>query len=323
MGNTFEKINYNLRPAKAVERKMISASLQKLNRICPISDYQYVGFGSTFFKDHIIFHKELGIQELLSIEKSGKEARFDFNKPFHCIDINFGHSTDVLPKIKWIKRTILWLDYEGTVKTDFFSDIGTFFRLAKTGSVFIMTLNIKPDSYGQENAERRERLIRKIGEEKIPVDAKKIDFSTNNLANTIKRILDNEIRSILSQRNGVLTEGEKLEYNQLFNFHYSDGAPMMTLGGIITNPEDKENFDKANFYELGFLRKENDPFKIEVPALTNKEIKFLDSQLPCGINEAGQFLDETLQNPEIPVDDIVNYSKIYSFFPHYLESLHI
>ena len=50
---------------------------------------------------------------MISIEKDeDRRERFEFNKPFDCIEVRYGHSNQVLPKCDWAPRTILWLDYD-------------------------------------------------------------------------------------------------------------------------------------------------------------------------------------------------------------------
>tara|TARA_R110002049_G_scaffold42514_2_gene126558 strand:+ start:1836 stop:2825 length:990 start_codon:yes stop_codon:yes gene_type:complete len=325
--SSFEKINYSLRPAKAVERKMICTTLHKLRTFGYFSEYRYVGFGSTFFQDHALFHKELGINELISIENSEKHERFNFNKPFHCIDLKFGESVDILPQIKWDKKSILWLDYDDIIRPYFFDDINTFFAKAVSGSAFLLTMNSAGGSYGSgtDNEKREQRLISLVGMNRIPLPKVPSNYSNRKIHNTLKTIIENEINTILTTRNGGLEDKDKLAYKPLFNFRYADGAQMMTIGGVIVSEADNEKYEKSNFGELNFVKVDESIFNIEIPSLTLKEIRFLNSQLPTGINEDGEYLDEEIQaiNPLIPIDDIKRYSKIYSYFPIYSETVSI
>ncbi|HGB1823876.1 TPA: O-methyltransferase, partial [Salmonella enterica subsp. enterica serovar Bahrenfeld] len=68
MANTGRKIDYRIRPAKNIERKMIRDVLLRLSPFGIFSDYQYIGFGSKYFTDFIIMHKYLGIDDMISIE---------------------------------------------------------------------------------------------------------------------------------------------------------------------------------------------------------------------------------------------------------------
>ena len=83
-----EIMNYLFRPAKNIERKMLCEALSRLSFILDLKHYQYVGFGSVYFADFTLFHKQLGIQKLISIEgEEEMEERVRFNKPYSCIEI--------------------------------------------------------------------------------------------------------------------------------------------------------------------------------------------------------------------------------------------
>src|SRR5437879_5407175 len=108
MPPSYEKINYGLRPAKSVERKMLRDAFKKLSEFGTLESYRYVGFGSTYFSDFFLFHKSLGITNMTSIEKDvANRDRFLFNIPYNCIGIEFGESGNVLPSLPWNTRTIL------------------------------------------------------------------------------------------------------------------------------------------------------------------------------------------------------------------------
>lgn len=323
--SSFKKINYSLRPAKAVERKMISFALKKLNRFENLSNYQYIGFGATTFHDFVLFHKDLGINKMISIEVSGNKQRFDFNKPFHCIEMKYGDSQSILPSVSWGQKTILWLDYDKLISSSSLDDVITFFSSAVSGSVFLLTLNCEPEAYGTDNEQRREKIANDIGIDNLHFGNKMIDFSSKNLPNTLHKIINSKINSTLINRNGLLSNGNQLVYEQLFNFHYADGVKMLTIGGMLVNVADKKLFDLVQFDEYSFIKRNEEVFSIDVPILTTKEIRFLNSKLPNGISEDGIFLVPVPNsvNPNLPSTDIQKYSKIYSFFPLYTEAFSI
>ena len=92
---------------------MLCEALRRLIIFSDLTEYRYIGFGSTFFTDFLLIHKSLGLKDLVSIEERKQdEKRFRFNCPYGCVDLKFGKSNNVLPGLKWDKKTILWLDYE-------------------------------------------------------------------------------------------------------------------------------------------------------------------------------------------------------------------
>lgn len=317
---TFDKINYSLRIAKGIERKMLSHCFQRLYSFDNLHNYRYIGFGATFFHDFKLFHRDLGISKMISIEVEEElKERFEFNKPNFCINMMYGSSFDVLPSIDWSEKTILWLDYDKWLKNDYLSDISTFFSSAQSGSVFLISLNGFIEQKEGANLTKREEIVAELGEKKIPVGLKDSDFNFKKLPSTLKKIVEQEIDRIMNIRN--LSLDDKFVYKPIFNFIYSDGVRMVTLGGVLHTQSDEAKFEDSNFASLDFINTDQSFFSIEPPILTVREMTLLNSQLPNGIDENGQFIDSEVANPQIPLSSIKNYSQIYKFFPVFAESL--
>src|SRR5438874_9971114 len=98
---SYLRVQYDLRPSKQVERRMIIDACHLLSLAnFPIRDYQYTGFGSVYFVDFILFHKLLGIQNMVSVEQDNKiEKRVKYNRPFGFIKLVMGTATDVIPTL--------------------------------------------------------------------------------------------------------------------------------------------------------------------------------------------------------------------------------
>jgi hypothetical protein len=138
------------------------------------------------------------------------------------------------------------------------------------------------------------------------------DLSGWGTAATNRRILDNAILEALSERNGMLPSGSQLHYKQLFNFHYSDGAKMLTVGGLLYDQGQAGKVTGA-FDGLSFIRSGEAPYSIEIPKLTYREMRYLDSHLPgCSYSD--------LQSHGIPESDFRKYSETYRHFPTYAET---
>ena len=61
---SFEKFNYLLRPSKQVERKLLIETMHHLAASgYPIYKYTYVGLGSIYYADFMLFHKYLYINK--------------------------------------------------------------------------------------------------------------------------------------------------------------------------------------------------------------------------------------------------------------------
>jgi hypothetical protein len=83
---SFEKINYLLRPSKQVERKLIIEALPRLSKADYfLNEYTYLGLGSVYYADFILFHKYLFIDDMICAEEDAIPKRMDFNKPYEFI----------------------------------------------------------------------------------------------------------------------------------------------------------------------------------------------------------------------------------------------
>lgn len=351
--SSYEKINYSLRPGKSIERKMLCEAMRYLSFIQNIKNYRYIGFGSTHFIDFSLIHRTLGIKDLISIEKDVvNENRFRFNNPFSCIALQFGDSNEILPNMNWNKLSIVWLDYDIKIRkivydtltdSNMFADIETFFFKAKPGSVFIITVDVKPDHpeivVGNEKIKiqkiteeelkkyRIEKLIERVGIDKIPIKYRDTNLNIENNPLVVYKIVSNEIMEIIKKRNYGSNEGNKIDYKQLFHFKYDDGTLMLSIGGLIYNKKQINAVAKIQKHlnDLDYIKDGVEPFEINVPQLTFKEIHLLDSFLPERINKkTGKMKqdEEFIRNiPTLPVNDKINYLKIYRYFPSFAETI--
>jgi Putative O-methyltransferase len=314
---SYERIHYGLRPAKNVQRKMLVEALRRLSEFGSLSSYRYIGFGSTYFSDFSLFHKALGIRQMISIERDvSNKKRFEFNRPFSCIQMSFGESSNVLPSLKWNVKTILWLDYDGPLAPSMLSDVKFFCASAVSGSLLIVTVNAEPSGL-QENKTRLEELVESLGRECVPPDVKERDLSDWGKARVCRRILNAEILETLSARNGAQPEESKVRYKQLFNFHYKDGDKMLTVGGLLYEGGQDGILAKCGFDQLEYIRSSMKadcaPFLIQVPMLTYREIRHLDKQLPRNKHAR-------LSLPKVSRGDVKNYENIYRYFPTFAET---
>lgn len=322
MVSSSRKINYSLRPAKQIERKMLVESLRRLNEFQRIEHYRYIGFGSFYFADFLLIHKSLGISDMLSIEREKSiTERSIFNRPFKCVEMRFEESNSVLPTLKWDIPTIMWLDYDGKLESSVLTDVAFFCANASPGSVIIISVNMHPGKFETALGELREN----VGTAKVPVDVNDKDLRQSGTGTICRRIIINEILDTLNTRNGGIAPGSRIQYQQLFNFHYADDAPMLTTGGLIYEVGQEEKVDKCGFKNLRFIRTgmefkrsdegilQDDAYKIAVPNLTYRELRHLDAQLPNGDIEK-------IVVPGIPKADVEKYAEIYRYFPTYAET---
>ena len=318
---SYRKINYRVRPAKSIQRKMLCDALLRLSFFKPVENYRYVGFGSTTFVDFILFHKILGIKDMISIEKREEDkARFEFNNPFDCIRMEYGDSNDVLPSLAWDLETIVWLDYDGPLTESFLQDIAYASMNLVSGSMLVVTVDVKSDPLPnprpptEEEVQnyRLEKFEERVGSDKVPFDLTGKNLEAEEMATTCGKVILNEIEQILRGRNGLLSDERKVKYNPLFNFRYQDGAKMLTVGGIFYEACDEANLERCEFESLEFVRSDAAFYEIEVPMLTHRECLYLDKKLPHGNSNDGKQIGLT-------EEDINNYNRLYRYFTTFAE----
>lgn len=318
-----ERIDYRLRPAKSVERKMFAEAFRRLSEFGRLDAYRYIGMGSFYFSDFILFHRLLGFQQMTSMEGEddpSKQERFTFNLPFSDknIDLIFGTAKSILPKLSWDIRSIVWLDYDEKLREEYLLDVSFVCSKAVTGSLLLVSVNANSlalDDSETEGADVPKKPLDKlrgvVGPGRVPPAVEAGHLGGWGTAEVYRDIIHNEIEEALKDRNGILPQGGKMKYRQLFNFHYSDGAKMLTVGGVIFDEGQEEVVDRCAFHKLDFYRPSKDAFKIPTPRLTFKEIRALDRFLPSDLASC---------NVPVPQSDIESYSTIYRYFPNFIEA---
>lgn len=320
MATSSRLINYRLRPAKSIERKMLCEAFRKLSVFGTTDTFRYLGFGSFYFVDFVMLHKELGITNMISIERDVQNIeRYEFNKPYKNIRIMHGESSQVLVGLPWDMRTIVWLDYDGRLDKSVLQDVETFCMKAHPVSVLIVSVNAQteefdPDKKNLEIGEARlAQLKERVGEENVPARIRGSDLSGWGMAKVCREIILNQIKQTITERNGGRYPGTKFDFQQVFNFHYSDGAKMLTVGGVLLDEGQKAIFEGCSLKSLFYVRTDDDPFRIEVPNLTPREIRYLNSNLPA------EDLSR-LDRHGMTTGDLDKYASLYRYYPFYTES---
>ena len=308
---SYEKINFSLRPAKGAERKMIVEAVGRLRAFSTLEAYRYIGFGSPYFSDFSLVHRRLGITDMVCIEQEKQDVeRFEFNRPFNCIDLKFGLSSRVLPTLEWDGRpTVIWLDYDKPITEVTLSDIHVVCSSITPGSFFLLTVRAQANDFGQSPAERVDKLRDAVGG-RLP-NHTVADATDKAFPKLLWRIIDSEIRRVLAGRNGGFSHESGFEYQQVLHFDYRDGVRMLTIGGIIYQRGQRILLAQCDFPSLSYSRSGVDPCRIRVPLLTYKELRALDELLP----------GDTPSLPAVPQKEISAYSEHYRYFPNFVEAI--
>ena len=315
MAGSDQKINYQVRPAKSIERKMLCDIIREIQLIRADGEMRYIGLGAKYFTDFLLLHNEFGITDMISIEaEKERQIRYEFNKPLKCIQMWYGTTNEILPQLDGFneKMNLVWLDYDDAFEEAMLLDIETICRNLDVGSMFFISCNYS--FRGEKPSEKMETFKNNVGNffdetiEKNKYTSKKIPF-------VIKKLIDSQISKTISMRNRL--EQDFVEYKQLLFLSYQDGAPMMTIGGILINEELKEKLDNSRLFDkYWFMSHDDNIFAIEIPKLTNKEIQLILKNLPITEEE---FLAQEDNFFGIKYEEISKFEKIYRYYPYYSE----
>lgn len=319
MANSGRKINYSVRPAKNIERKMFKDMLLRLSTCFSFYEYQYIGFGSKYFVDFILLHKSLHISDMISIEHDiHNKKRYEFNSPYSCIDIKFGSASEVLPSLDLNKKSIVWLDYDSSFSREMLGDVSILVSSLPSESIVCLTYNSQP--YKSSEVEKdnphsqspyRDKFIELFGEENIPIKFDERGWTNKKqFSKLIRQAIVNQIDKDLKTRE---LRGEDIRYEQIMYFDYSDGSHMSSLAFIIGGKEIEAKIKKCNLTMLPFYQKSDTSYCIEVPNLTAKEIRHLSEKMPSSVQK--MIPDEV----GITDKDVENFCKNYKYYPTFTE----
>ena len=318
MAPSYRLVDYSLRPAKHVERRMLCDAFRRLSKFASVESYQYVGFGSVWFSDFSLFHRQLGIGRMISIERMAvHEARFRFSKPFGGVDLQFGESGSVLPKIDWGLRTIAWLDYDDPLNPGMLDDVRTIATKCVGGSLLAVSIQCESAPILEQGDDEKrpietaEEFKTVFGPERTPVDLSPKDFVGWNMAATCRRAVQSEIEDALRVVNLVRHDQQTLQFLPIMAIEYADGAKMTTIVGVFVDKGQNSIFWSCGFEEMPFYVKSGDhALRIEVPKLTPKEMRELEGKLPIAD-------PKTIAPGVFPQKDAVFFAKLYRYLPSF------
>lgn len=313
---SYLKVDYSLRPAKNIYRKLLRDHLQRLHFFSPLSDYQYIGFGSIYFTDFSLFHRSLGISRMTSIEANKTDvARVCFNRPFSCIDIRMGRASEVLPSLDWSVPAIVWLDYDAPLSHEVLNDISVVCGRASKGSVLVVTVDGErkrlesppadsdspPDDWPSGIVARLERWI---GRKHVPSGLRPPTLRANGLPDLYANVMFDHIREQVSTRADGVTSHPFLQCL------YSDGNKMVSVGVVFCGAEDAQGLLGKGLFR--WLETGANPMEILPPKLTLREAAALSQMLPT----------EDPEGLEVPVPgaDKAWMAKWYRYFPRFTET---
>ncbi|MDD4898380.1 MAG: hypothetical protein PHY70_03210 [Methanocellales archaeon] len=281
---SFELINYMLRPKKQIERKIIIEILQELDKEIGISNYIYVGFGSIYYYDFILFHKFLNMNKLVSIDDKSTEKRFKFNRPYDFISFEKKNSTDFLSKFNWDQKAVLWLDYDYKLKDSVLSDLKIIANNCKNKDILMITLNAFCTTEEKKREKDSKEFYNSFGRYVSPGYKARKYFTPRYLPLLLQNVITNYLETMCEYRD--------IKFYKLFSFNYKDTTNMFTIGGIFDDNDELNNKDWNN----KFVCNGEDIKDINVPILTYCEKFYIDSH----IEELKREIEKIEKNTKIP-----------------------
>jgi hypothetical protein len=306
-------VNFSLRQNKGIERSIAFDALRQGLRFIGENPV-YVGFGSIWFQDFRIAHRILDIDTMISIE--GNEAvlpRAKFNRPYACVEVCGGWSTDVIPKL--LERTelasrpwIVWLDYDSDLSIERLRELTGLVETLPARSAMLTTFNARAGRYGRDTAKRREAMADLFGDVVVGDDVPDADMDGAGLMTTLSRCLSAhlEATAIRSGRPGGFVPAIRL--------HYKDSVEMVTVGGFLPDADDHAECSAmvgGNGW-FGF-----DDVLIESQPLTLREVYALSQLLPA--KKRLTKADVRKLGFDLAEDQIRFFERHYQRYPSYAE----
>lgn len=318
MKDSFRRIDYSIRPAKHAERRMLCDIFRRLTAFDPVEQYRYVGFGSVWFADFILFHRVLGIRHMLSIEQAvASKDRFEANKPFN-LDIDFRNSALVLQDMGYDQRQFVWLDYDDPLSPDMLRDVAIVAQRARSGTVLVVSVQChrapeiaeadRERAHDESAATAEERFRTKFGD-RVDPEIGREDLSGWSFGKLSRGILISELEAALETRR-LADPANEVAMTKICDFEYEDGAKMTSVAVVFWSRDERARFEACGFDNLEFVENSDDPVYIPTPKLTPREFRQLESQLPL----AGE---ARLNTGYIPPAEANGFTRLYRYFPNF------
>jgi hypothetical protein len=247
--------------------------MRKLSAFRPLPEYRYIGFGGFEFIDFDLVKRALDVRRMVSIENELPLDRINFNRPSPDIEVEYGHSNEILPGLALDEPLIVWMDYCGPVRFDALQDVLLLGERMLPGSMLLITVNASVATDGK----RLSTLQGRVGIDRVPVDVSSEKHLDGwRTAEVQRRVLLGELRRGLAQRT------DNARFEQILNVQYRDTQRMQTIGGVIVDPGVEAAFRSAEYRLLPYVRTGSEPLRIKAPVLTAREVLDLESRSQLG-----------------------------------------
>jgi hypothetical protein len=329
---SFESVNYLLRPKKQIERKIIIEILRELNSEIELSKYLYVGLGSIYYYDFILFHKFLKMNNLLSIDNKSTRKRFEFNRPYDFILFENKTSTEYLSEFDWQQNTALWLDYDERLNDIVLADLKLIAKNCKSKDILVVTVNASCVKNIIQRKQFRIKFYSDFGKYISTKYSPKKYYTPTFLPELLQNVIINYLETMCEYR--------CVKFFKLFSFSYQDTSSMFTIGGVFDETDGLVRRSCNN----NFIFTDETIKQIDVPILTYCEKFWLDSHIEKMKGMAKKIEDKVekdtkitdkrkreqkmteMLNKKLPFElpsfyAFRNYLDYYRYYPQYYEGI--
>lgn len=308
-------ISYDLRPGKQAERR-IMIDLLKIAGDCglPITSYRYVGMGANRFYDFLLFHKYLGLKDMVSLEHDPVMfKRAVFNVPFGFIDVQPLSSADFIATDAGTLPTIYWLDYDGGIGEHILNDVVSLSMKLKVGDFcFVTVYGGPPKAIDRESDEGRLVWLQdQLGA--VAGDVTLSDVERSNFPIALHKILIATFKNAFApRRDGAFVP--------LLQVEYSDSQPMITIGGAFLVAGQAVAYRERMASSMPFLSTGTPQlYEIKSLNLTERERGMFDRAVTAKkarSKERSQLRRMGFKEPELRA-----YEELVRYLPRYVETM--
>jgi hypothetical protein len=335
---SFERIDYQLRYNKHIERKIVFDLLGKARQVLDLTNHRYLGFGSMWFADFRLAHRVLELQTMFSMERPQFASRAKFNAPYRSISVLGQASSQAIAAFDWSHPVIAWLDYDGTLETSVSADIKTILENCAPNSVVLVTLNAVRSFYRpSKGGGKRDRIDTALGQveamlapgvvaprfEPAGVYQSHGDVAEELFPSFLAEAMLSFMMHVVASASRLDPSdpgGDPIEFRPLVNICHKDGADMITVGGALVG-SDKARWQNEVADDLVYPENSNIPthVRLDLVPLTLKEKLVLDSCLPNAVQQ--DFVQRAKDSGVcLTDDDLSKYWQHHNHFPVFFET---
>lgn len=312
--NSYEKINYKLRPQKRIERALIAELINNFEHIIG-EKINYIGMGSLFYTDFVYFNKCCNLNKMISIEMmddengeydNQKERRFRNNKPLNAIKLIPKKTSEAIGELPFDESNFIWFDYDGCFEPFIISDLeGVIEKTTKSSIIAVSYNDYIPKQYRSKKELHIEKCKKEYSE--FILDGVNSDFTVEDYTKIAVGICEKYIEEQVGFYNSV--NGTNFILEKLSKVEYQDGAKMNTLIWVLLD----ENAPYAQSFKQNIAKSEIcGELNLKMEILTLFEKQQLDRK-PVADRE------KTAEEMGLDLETVDQYYKYAKYIPEYTE----